>query len=106
MHRLQERRLGFGGSAVDLVGQQHVAEDRPWLEFETRAFPVLDKHRRAGHVGGHQVRGELDAAELELGRLAKGAHQARLAKPWRTFDQHVPLRQHRHEQVFDHPLLA
>ena len=35
-HRLEERRLGLGRSAIDLVGNDHVGEDRPAAEGERR----------------------------------------------------------------------
>ena len=34
LHRLEQRRLGLGRRAVDLVAQEHVREDRPGAEDE------------------------------------------------------------------------
>ena len=37
LHGFEQRRLGLGRGAVDLVGQHEVGEDRPGLELEARA---------------------------------------------------------------------
>ena len=51
LHRLQERRLGFGGSAVDFVGQKDVGEYWPLDEAEAAAaMLVLVEHIGAGDV--------------------------------------------------------
>ena len=39
LHRLQQRRLRLGRRAVDLVGQDHVGEDRALAGTGTRALP-------------------------------------------------------------------
>jgi hypothetical protein len=36
LHRLEQRRLGLRGGAVDLVGEHHVGEDRPGAQGEGR----------------------------------------------------------------------
>ena len=59
LHRLEQRRLRLRGRAVDLVGEKEVGEDRPGAELEVGVALVPD--RRAGDVGRHQVRGELDS---------------------------------------------
>ena len=62
---LQQRALGFWRRAVNFVGEDQVAEERPRHEAE-HAFAggvVLLQNIRARDVGGHQVRRELDAAE-------------------------------------------
>jgi hypothetical protein len=54
LHALQERRLGLGARAVDLVPEHDVREDRTGLELEVPALLVEDVH--AGDVGRQQVR--------------------------------------------------
>ena len=61
LHRFQQGGLGLGGRAVDLVGQQDVAEDRARPEVERDGARIEDG--RADDVGRHQVRGELDPPE-------------------------------------------
>ena len=39
LHRLEERRLGLGRRAVDLVGEQRVGEDRALAELEACPSP-------------------------------------------------------------------
>ena len=82
LHRLQQRGLGLGGGSVDLVAQQEIGEDGPWSEGELAAALVVD--RGAGHVGGHQVRGELDAREAELDDRCKERAISVLARPGRS----------------------
>ena len=68
LHRLEQRGLGLGRGAVELVGEQQVGEDRALLELEVAlaGAVVLFQHLGAEDVAGHQVRGELDAAELPV----------------------------------------
>ena len=108
LHRLQQRRLGLGRRAVDLVGQDHVAEDRALEETElaaARAAVFLD-HLGAGDVGGHQVGRELDAAELQREGLGQRADQQRLGQARHADQQAVAAGEHRHQQFLDHLLLA
>ncbi len=59
-HRLKQRRLGFRRCPVDLVGEQQLGEHRPGPEHHVGRPLVIE--RGADHVGGQQVRGELNAA--------------------------------------------
>ncbi len=54
LHALQQRGLGLGGGAVDLVADDDVGEDAAGAELELAG--VLVEHRDAGDVGGQQVR--------------------------------------------------
>jgi hypothetical protein len=69
LHRLEQRRLGLGRGAVDLVGQEQMGEDRSAPELEAALALIVD--RAAGDVARQQVRGELDAAEPKFQRLAE-----------------------------------
>ncbi len=42
VHGFQQRRLRFGGGAIDLVGQQEIGEDGTGLEFECFGMRVVD----------------------------------------------------------------
>ena len=100
LHRLEQRRLGLGRGAVDLVGEHHVGEDRAGAELELAcAVLALTDHRGADDVGGHQVRGELDAREVQLERLAQGPNQHRLAQPGHALEQPMAAG----EQADQHP---
>jgi hypothetical protein len=60
----------------------------------------------AHHVGGHQVRGELDPRAGAGDRARERAHQQRLAQPGHAFDQHVAAREEGHEHLIDDGVLA
>ena len=57
----RKRRLHLRGRAVDLVGEQEVAEHRAELGLERPLVGPVDA--RADEVGGHEVGRELHAAE-------------------------------------------
>ena len=108
LHRLEQRRLRLGRRAVQLVGEQQVGEHRPLLEAEV-AVPgavVLLEQFGAEDVARHQVGGELDAAEVELERLAERAHQQGLAEAGHAFEQAMPAGEQADEQLLDDVFLA
>ncbi|MCY1366733.1 hypothetical protein D9M68_419250 [compost metagenome] len=90
-HRLEQRALGLGAGAVDLVGQQHLREDRPGVEHEGLLAPVVDRHAR--QVARHQVGRELHARELQAEGVRQRMGQGGLADPRHVLDQQVPARQ-------------
>ena len=63
LHRFEQRTLCLGRGAVDLVGEDHLREDRTGVEAEPAVLAVEDRH--ADDVRGQQVAGELDALELQ-----------------------------------------
>ncbi len=67
---------------------------------------VLFQDLGADDVAGHQVRGELDAPELQRQRLAQRAHQQGLAEPGHAFEQAVAAGQQPDQQLLDHVVLA
>lgn len=76
LHGLQERGLCFGRSAVNLVGQQHLGEDRSPLKHHpamARAGVFLDDIG-AGDVGRHEVGRELDTVKRQIHRLRQRTH--------------------------------
>jgi hypothetical protein len=91
LHGLEQRRLRARRGAVDLVGQDHVAEDRPAVEHEAPpAALVLLQDPRPGDVGRHQVGRELDAAEHQVERVGRALDERGLAQARRALEQHVP----------------
>jgi hypothetical protein len=82
LHGLQQCRLRLGRSAVDLVCQDDVGEQRPLeeLELPLPGGAVLLEDFRAGDVGRRQVRGELDAAEVQRQALRQGRDHQRLGQ--------------------------
>ena len=106
LHRLQQRGLRFRRRAVDLVGQDHVGEDRPCRNRSSRRrrLVFLD-HFRAGDVRGHQVGRELDAAEFQRQRVGQRANHKRLGQARHAHQKAMPPGEHGHQQFFDHLLL-
>ena len=96
LHDLQQGGVGLGRRAVDLVGQQQLREDRAGPEAEFLRLHVED--RRAGNVRGHQVGGELDAAELAAQHAAQGPHEERLAQARHALDEHVSVGEQGHQR--------
>ena len=72
LHGFQQSGLRLGRRAVDFVGQDHIAEQRPFKETELAVArgTVLHDHVRARDVGRHEVGRELDAAEAQVERAA------------------------------------
>ena len=108
LHGLQQRRLGLGAGAVDLVGHQQLGEDRALDEAEAApaAAGAVLQHLRADDVGGHQVGRELDALGIEPQHLAQRLHQQRLGEARHADQQRVAARQDGDERALDHLLLA
>ena len=77
LHRLEERSLRLRWGAVDLVGENDVAEDRPLHEAERAVAggDVLLQQLGAGDVARHQVGRELHAREIEVERLRDRLHE-------------------------------
>ena len=86
-HGLEERGLGLRRRAVDLVGQQQLGEDRAWAEDHLGVALVVQ--RRADHVAGQQVGGELDAREVEAEHLGERPGDERLAEAGQVLEQDV-----------------
>jgi hypothetical protein len=100
LHGLQQGRLGLGRRPVDFVGQDDLGEDRPMLEAEL-APPrgrVVHHDIRPDDVGGHEVRRELDAVEVQAQGLRQRADQVGLAQPRHALQQRVSA----HEQAGQH----
>ena len=108
LHRLEECRLRFGRRAVDLVGQQDVAEDRAGDEDHDALAGgvVLLDDVGADDVGRHQVGRELDALVLEPEHGAERFDEARLGEAGHADQQRVAAGEQRDESKVDDALLA
>jgi hypothetical protein len=104
LHRFEERALGPGRGAIDLVGKQHVREDRPWREAERAGLPVEDV--RARDVAGHEVRRELDPPKGEAGDATERPHQQGLAEARHALEQDVAAGDERREHLRDDVVLT
>jgi hypothetical protein len=107
LHRLQQGGLRLGGRAVDLVGQNDVAENRSLDELHAAmAVGRLFEDFGAGDVGWHQVGRELDTLKLKVENLGDGAHQERFRQARRAGDQAMAAGKQTDQELLDHLLLA
>ena len=106
LHRLEQARLGLGRRAVDLVGQDEVGEDRARLEAEDALAVLLDEDVRAGDVGRHQVRRELDPVERAVDGVRDGPDEHRLAEAGDALEQDVAVGQQAGQGLADEVALA
>jgi hypothetical protein len=102
------RRLRLRRRAVDLVGEDDVREHGAGREHHpplaTRRI-ILDDVR-AGDVGRHEVRRELDARVVEVEHARDGVHEQRLGEAGHADDQAVAAGEQRHEHLLDDVVLA
>ena len=82
-HDLQERGLGLGRGAVDLVGQDDLREDGAGVEDPLAR--LLVEHVDARDVRGQQVGGELDTRVRAVDGGADRAGQGRLSRAGGVF---------------------
>ena len=104
LHGFEQRALGFGGGAVDLVGQYQLGENRAGQEAELALVAVED--RNAGDVGRQQVAGELDARELQAKQASQRMGQGSLAHTGQILDQQVSVGQQAGNRQADLGVLA
>lgn len=86
-HGLEEGGLGSRGGAVDLVGDEDVAEDGPGLEGEL-AF-VLIPECDAKDVGGDHVGCHLEADDGAIDTAGQCRGEGGLADAWDILDEDV-----------------
>ena len=89
LHRLEQRRLCLRRSAVDLVGEEEMREDRARPELEV-AVPLVPD-RRPRDVSGEEIRRELDAAEAEPARLCERSRREGLREPRHVLEENVAV---------------
>jgi hypothetical protein len=77
------------------------------LKFECFApLFVFDDHVRPQDVGWHQVRGELNAAEMQVERFGQRAYQHRFAQARDTFEQTVTANKQTRQHAMDDLVMA
>ncbi|MNH90575.1 hypothetical protein D3C73_431170 [compost metagenome] len=86
-HGFEQRSLDLGRGSVDFVGQDQVAEQRPWLKTDLVFAFDLMQHFGAGDVRGQQIRGELDAAHLCVQVFGQRLDRAGLGQARQAFQQ-------------------
>jgi hypothetical protein len=104
LHRLEQRALHLGRSAVDLVGQDEVREDRAELRGELTLQVVVDDG--ADEIRRQEVRRELHTRELRADGVAERAHRQRLRESGHALEQDVAATEQADEDALDHVGLA
>jgi hypothetical protein len=104
VHGLQQRRLGFRRRAVDLVGQEQLREDRPFGEHEAVGLEI--EQVGAEHVARHQIRRELDTAELQRQARGESASDQRLGRSRHAFEQNMAAGEETRQHQVDDLVLA
>ena len=100
------RLLDRAGVDALLVGEEELREHGALLELEVAAaFVVLQHDLRADDVGRHQVRGELDARELEVQCIAQGFHEQRLPQSGHALEQRMAGREQAGEDAVDQRMM-
>jgi len=95
-HRLQQRGLGAGRGAVDLVGQQNLREHRSRAKLELRR--LLVEHRRAGHIGRQQVGRALNSLERATHAAGQRSGEHGLGDARHIFQQDVSFGEPTHQR--------
>jgi hypothetical protein len=100
LHRLQQRRLRLGRSAVDLVADHDLGEDRPRFELELALLLVVYGH--TGDVGRQQIRCELNTPHGTVDGSRQRLGQHGLAHARHIFDEQMSLgEQHGQRKPYD-----
>ena len=91
VHGFEQRGLRLGGGAIDLVGQQKIAEDGAGLELEGFGMDIVDGD--AQNVAGEHVAGELEAVEAAGDGAREGMRERGFADAGDVLDEQVAARQ-------------
>src|SRR5690606_85862 len=75
------------------------------LELPRAGLAILEDDLGAGDVGGHQIRGELDAAEIERQAAGERLYQQRLGQAGDPFENAVAAGEDAHQQLLDDRVL-
>ncbi len=103
LHHLEQRRLHLRRRAVDLVGEQEVAEDRTELGVERLLPGPVDAG--ADEVRRHEVGRELDPLERAAEHVRRRLDRQRLREAGHALDQQMPAREEAHEHALEHLVL-
>jgi len=108
LHRLEECGLCLRRRAVDLVGKEHIGEDRPADESEVflSGSLFLLQDVGPGDVRRHEVGRELHSLELEVEDLSYCADHQSFCEAGHPDHEAVPTREHGGEHFFEDPVLA
>ncbi|SLM49057.1 protein of unknown function [Nitrospira japonica] len=106
LHRFEQRGLHLRRRAVDLVGQNDVAENRPLLKLEQILAAFLIQDFGPGNVGRQKIRRELDAAHRGVQIPCQAFNGSCLRKTGKAFEQEMSVGQQADEDLADDAALA
>ena len=104
LHDLEERALDLGRGAVDLVGEEEVAEDRAELRVEGAPVGAVDPG--PDEVARHEVRGELDPPERGVEDVGEGLDREGLGEARDALEEEVAAGEEGDEHPLEHRVLA
>lgn len=104
LHRLQQGGLHLRWGAVDLIGKQEIAENRPLTHAPFAAAGVVDVGTE--QIRWQQVGGELNAPEAAAHGSGKGLDGKGLGQPRQPFEQQVAIGEEGDQQGLDQLLLT
>ena len=103
-HRLKQSALRARAGAIDLVGQQHLREQRSGLKTKIGFNRV--EHIQAGEIRRQQITGETHPFEGKPKHPSQGFCQGRLTHARPVFDQQMATGQQTTERQTNLMLLA
>src|SRR5688572_8572744 len=95
-HHFKQCGLCFGGGAVDLIYQNNIAEDGPFVEFKGRFFWV--ENTGADHIARHHIGRKLYTRKTNGYTPAEQFGRERFGHARHTFDQYMPVGKYGREQ--------
>ena len=104
LHGFEQRGLGLGRGAVDLVGEQQIGEDGPGAKLEPGLALIVEK--APGDIARQQVGRELDAPEAEVERLGQEPGDECLGETGIVLDQDVTVGEDAGDDALQHIVLA
>jgi hypothetical protein len=107
LHGLEHGGLGFGGGAVDFVGEDDVGEHGSFHELErTFSSGKFLENVGAGDVHRHEVWSELNAAEREGEGFSEAADEKRFGEAGNSHEKGVAAGEQADGELFDDVFLA
>jgi len=104
VHGFEKSGLRARGSAVDLVGENYVGENRAGTKFKFPRLGIVDAD--AEDVAGEQVRRELDALKTAMEGFCQRLRESGLADAGNVFDKQVAAREQSNQCELDGVFLA
>jgi hypothetical protein len=104
LHGFEQGGLDLGRGAVDLIGEDEVAEHGAPFDRVGALLGIEDL--RAGDVAREHVRGELNTGKAGFDGVGQRAHCQRLGKPRHSLQQHVAAGEKAEQEAVNHVVLA